>query len=82
MKNKDVSFALVTKNKLDEYINCWVEGKELPIQTKLLYCKDGDVFVGVDNTDGNCWVEEFNNREDLLDWLLDSSPEIDEEYII
>ena len=29
----------------------------------------GDIIIGIDNCDGNAWVEEFTRLEDCLSWL-------------
>ena len=31
--------------------------------------KDGGVFVGIDNSDGNAWTEEFKTEAECLLWL-------------
>lgn len=33
------------------------------------WCKDGDWYVGIDNSTGNAWTEEFKNKEMMLRWL-------------
>ncbi len=35
----------------------------------LFYQKDGDVYVGIDNTTGEAWTEDFPNLEECLAWL-------------
>lgn len=36
----------------------------------LFYCKDGDFWVGVDNTSGDAWTEDFNTEKDCIKWLM------------
>lgn len=38
----------------------------------LFYSYDNTVnkYIGVDNLNGDCWVEEFNSLNDCLDWLI------------
>ena len=31
--------------------------------------KDGDLYIGIDNTTGDAWVEEFTAIEYCLAWL-------------
>ena len=33
------------------------------------YHKDGDFYVGVDNSTGDAWTEDFTTLEDCLAWL-------------
>lgn len=40
-------------------------------QKGLFYLKDGDVFVGIDNRDGNAWTEDFKSLDECFKWLLD-----------
>lgn len=35
----------------------------------LFFLQEGDKFVGIDNSDGNAWTEEFPNKESCLRWL-------------
>lgn len=62
--------SCVDKELLSNYVNNWCEHKELPIKKDLLYCKEDDKFVAVDNSSGNCWTEEFKTEEEVHNWLL------------
>ncbi len=31
--------------------------------------KDGELYIGIDNTTGDAWVEEFTALESCLAWL-------------
>lgn len=35
----------------------------------LFYQKDGDVYVGIDNSTGEAWTEDFPNLDECLAWL-------------
>lgn len=35
----------------------------------LFYERDGDLHVGIDNSTGEAWVEEFKTARECLDWL-------------
>ena len=59
----------VSKEFLNNYVDNWVEKKDLPSGATLIYCKDGEKYIGVDNTTNDCWVEEFNNETDVRKWL-------------
>lgn len=32
--------------------------------------KDGETYVAFDNTDGECWIEEFGSQMSAERWLL------------
>ena len=66
---------------LNEYINKWTKKEELPISVNLLYCKDGNKYIAIDNSTNNCWVEEFSSEKEVQNWLLkkDLEGEIDYE---
>ena len=36
----------------------------------LFYSKEGEKFIAVDNCNGNAWTEEFETKEDCIDFLL------------
>lgn len=33
------------------------------------YMNDNGVYIGIDNSTGDCWVEEFENKNDCINWL-------------
>lgn len=35
----------------------------------LFYLEDGDIIVGIDNSTGDAWVEEFSSFELCENWL-------------
>ena len=35
----------------------------------LFYLKEGDKFIGIDNSTGNAWTEEFPDEASCLRWL-------------
>ena len=34
-----------------------------------IYYKSKRTFVAMDNTTGDCWIEEFSTEQKALDWL-------------
>lgn len=38
--------------------------------TGLFYCKEGDIWVAVDNSTGDAWTEEFLSESSARAWLL------------
>ena len=39
------------------------------------YCKGDGLFVGIDNEDGEAWVEEFKSQEECFRWLYEEGRE-------
>lgn len=35
----------------------------------LFWVKDGDIYVGVDNTTAEAWTQDFSTLKDCLAWL-------------
>lgn len=35
----------------------------------LFYTIDGETYVGIDNTTGGCWFEEFGTFRSCVKWL-------------
>jgi hypothetical protein len=35
----------------------------------LFYHKDGNKYIGIDNSSGDAWTEEFDNLDICLEWL-------------
>ena len=69
--NCDRVISKVSNNLLGNYIYCWTKNKQLPIDNKLLYARDNNIYVAVDNTTNNCWTEEINSEKEAQKWLLD-----------
>lgn len=42
----------------------------------LFFLKDGGSYVGIDNSDGNAWTEEFFTKRKCLEWLTGEAREI------
>lgn len=40
-----------------------------PIGIFYMYDNEANVYVGIDNSSGDCWVEEFESLEECLAWL-------------
>lgn len=62
------------------------EEASLIIETRqpigLFYEVDGDLYIGIDNSTGDAWVEEFKTKEECLAWLKgEEHIEIDEKEI-
>lgn len=69
----------VSPEELKEYIDRWTEKKELNLDYSLLYCQEGNFcYVAVDNSSGECFVEEFEKEAQAIYWL---DTKIEAEYI-
>lgn len=42
---------------------------ETRVPRGLFYLEDGDVIVGIDNSTGDAWVEEFSHYKLCENWL-------------
>lgn len=59
----------ITKSQGNQVISRWFyDNKDSSIQKKYYYL-DGNVYVGIDNSSGDCWVEEFKSKNKCLAWL-------------
>lgn len=79
----DDKFSKVPKEILDEYISNYTDHKKLPIKEDKIYCENNDTdYIAVDNSSGECYVEEFQNEKQVHEWLLGKEKEeIDKEKI-
>lgn len=66
----DDKFSLVNENTVKEYIENWTYKKEQSFKGNKLYCQENSIYVAVDNSTDNCWVEEFKTEKDAQNWLL------------
>lgn len=64
----------VTFKELNKYVDNWCEHL-LNDDRNLLYAYNPEckIFVGVDNSTDNCWVEEFKTEKDCIKWLKESN---------
>ncbi|EKN67863.1 hypothetical protein P9E76_01615 [Schinkia azotoformans] len=37
----------------------------------LYYFFDNGLYIGIDNSSGDAWVEEFKSKQECIDWLKD-----------
>ena len=45
------------------------EAGEVYTPLGLFYLEEDGKFVGIDNSDGNAWTEEFRDKDSCLRWL-------------
>ena len=58
----------ITPAEMEDLVNRW-ESRHF-YSDELLYCYDNGKWIGCDNTDGNCWVEEFSTEVLCQLWLV------------
>lgn len=51
------------------YLQCVIQKPDAPASKGKFFAKEGDLYVGVDNSDGNAWTEEFSDRQQLFLWF-------------
>lgn len=57
-----------TPEEVSDFIDIWAEDRKKAKRTRVL-CRDKDAWVAVDNSTGDCWVEDFVSKKDAIDWL-------------
>ena len=67
----------VTHEELTKYVNDWTDKSLNENHYDLLYCEDNGKFVAVDNSAGDCFVEEFQTEAQAVFWL-DADTSVDE----
>lgn len=65
----DSAISYVSEDVFNEYIDSWSKNKKLPIDEKLLCCFNGEKYLALDNSNDECYVEEFESRKEAFDWL-------------
>lgn len=60
----------VSSEELQEYVGNWVDKKGHKFDYDLLYCENSDgSFTAVDDSDGQCWTEDFETEAQAVFWL-------------
>lgn len=81
---ENIPISKVDTQTISNYIDCWLEGKTLPISRNMLYCEENNKFISIDNSTGACFVENFDYEEDAQKWLLGKNKENDknEDFVL
>ena len=60
----------VNQKTLNYYVNQWAKNS-LEDERRLLYSYDDEsgLYIGVDNSNGECWTEEFDSEDMCINWL-------------
>lgn len=64
-ENEVVSLWIISQVSLHEAIKIIA----LRGRKGLFWAIDGDRYIGIDNTDGNAWTENFDSLEACIRWL-------------
>ena len=77
---KNGNVRLVDNEIVDKYIDNWMDHKELPTKETKLYCKMAiGGYLAIDNSSGECYVEEFETEEQVYKWF--SGKDLEEEIL-
>lgn len=61
---------------VDEYIDNWMDHKQLPTNDRKIYCQMiAGGYLAVDNSRDECFVEEFDTEKEAQDWLFNKEKE-------
>ena len=61
---------------VDEYIDNWMDHKELPTKENKIYCEMiAGGYLAIDNSSDNCFVEEFETEKEAQMWLFGKEKE-------
>lgn len=60
----------VSPEQLQEYVENWTDKKGHKYDYDLLYCENSDgSYTAVDDSDGQCWTEDFDTEAQAVFWL-------------
>jgi len=63
-------YSKLPREIVDKYIDNWMDKKKLPTKENRFYCNMvAGGYLGVDNSSGECYVEEFDTEEQVQKWL-------------
>lgn len=51
------------------YLHCVIQKLDAPASKGKFFAKEGNLYVGVDNSTGDAWTEEFTDQQNLFLWL-------------
>lgn len=53
------------------HLHCVIQKPSAPAAKGKFFTQEGGLYIGVDNSDGNAWTEEFADRQQLFLWFAD-----------
>lgn len=51
------------------HLHCVIQKPSAPAAKGKFFTQEGGLYIGVDNSDGNAWTEEFADRQQLFLWF-------------
>lgn len=51
------------------HLHCVIQKPSAPAAKGKFFTQEGGLYIGVDNSDGNAWTEEFSDRQQLFLWF-------------
>lgn len=78
MNTTDIYFKEDGRDCLNNILDSIVLEKEdpfdgnYPILPIAFYFEENGKYIAVDNTECNCWVEEFNSPGEAIEWICES----------
>lgn len=60
---------LITPETALDIVKRWEQGDESI--RELYLANDGSKYIAIDNTSGECYVEEFTSRNNAIKWLTE-----------
>lgn len=67
-KEKGWKALFINFKKISRSDASWIIGKRKPLG--LFYTVESELFIGIDNSTGEAWTEEFKSEEECIRWLI------------
>lgn len=60
----------ITTDEANEIVEKWEQNPK--VNNNYYIATELHRICAIDNTDGECWTEEFNTLDDAVNWLFDN----------
>ena len=70
--NNEITFPVVVLPQSSDFVESWSNNHN-SVAKGLFIIKKDDKLVAIDNTDGECWVEDFDSLDKAVTYLTNSS---------
>lgn len=70
--NNEITFPVVVLPQSSDFVESWSNNHN-SVAKGLFIIKEDDKLVAIDNTDGECWVEDFDSLDKAVTYLTNSS---------
>ncbi len=75
--NNEITFPVVVLPQSSDFVESWTNNHN-SVAKGLFIIKKDDKFVAIDNTYGECWVEDFDSLDKAVTYLTNSILSVDE----